>query len=79
MLIKTENTNLYRDINSKAIIVSDSKAREEYKKRIREKQEIQELRNDVDVMKECVSEITTIKEEISEIKQLILSLTNKVT
>lgn len=78
MLIKTENNNLYRDISSKAIIVADTKAKEEYKRKIKEKQEVQELKDDIVELKNCISEINTLKDEISEIKHILLSLTNKV-
>jgi uncharacterized protein YlxW (UPF0749 family) len=78
MLIKTEESNVYRDLASKALIVTDSRAKEEYRRKMREKKEVEDLKENVQELKASIEEINIIKNEISEIKQLILSLTNKV-
>jgi len=78
MIIKTEEANIYRDLTSKALIISDSRAKEDYKKRIKEKKEVEELKEDVKELKASIDQINNLKDELSQIKDLILSLTNKV-
>jgi hypothetical protein len=78
MIIKTEEANIYRDLSSKALIISDSKAKEEYKKRMNQKKEVEELKEDVKELKASIDQINNLKEELTHIKELIISLSNKV-
>lgn len=75
-LIKTEMQSLLRDTSSKAIIISDDRAREEYKKKRQEIQKIESMFVDIQNLKDCVSDIDGIRNDILEIKQLILSIKN---
>lgn len=76
-LIKTENNILLRDPNSKALIVSDDLSRIEFKKKqVKDRllqENIQNLSSEIDELKQTISEINIIKNEIQELKQLILS------
>jgi seryl-tRNA synthetase len=69
-IIKTETPGIVRDLNSKAILCTDDQAREEYRRRIQEKQMIQSqintLRDNVDQLK------NDLKQEISDLKNIIL-------
>jgi len=79
-LINTEKDNLLRDPFSKALIVNDDKAKKEWMKKKQKEQQIQNsidnISEDIENLKQCAAEINTLRNEISEIKQLILSLNN---
>jgi hypothetical protein len=67
-LIKVENSNFVRDINTRALINQDFAARDEYFAKVKmltaNKTEINNLNN----------EITGLKSELSEIKNLLNQL-----
>jgi len=70
-IIKTENPKTVRDINSKAILVTDNSAREEYRRRVQEKQMIQ---SQINTLKDNVDQLKTdLSKEISDLKDIILS------
>lgn len=60
-----------KDLNSKAILNTDLKAVEEFKKIRKLEGNINTINNDITSIKE---EISTFKSDLSEIKDLILSL-----
>lgn len=74
--IKTEFDTLLRDTSSKAIIVADNKAREEFKKKAQEKQKLETVFSELQNLKEYINEIDNLRNDITEIKQLILSISN---
>ncbi len=71
-LIKVkDHPNLYRDADSKAIVVLDAKARSNYlnTKTIAAKSE--------ESIEELSQEIKTLKNDVNDIKQLLFQLINK--
>jgi hypothetical protein len=73
--ITTENPNMIRDLNSKALIIKDDIARKEYENRMREKRKTDEQINQI---KQTINEINlSITTELDLIKQMILELANK--
>jgi hypothetical protein len=77
-IIKTQDNHLLRDTNSKAILVVDDVAREEFrKKNLKQKIVFDSLKKDIEDFKNSVNDINRIKEEIREIKELILCICNK--
>jgi hypothetical protein len=74
-LIHTEFDKLLRDTSSKAILVTDDIAREEFRKRaLNRKVESDSIKKDIEYLQNSVHDINTLKQEISEIKQLLLCL-----
>lgn len=73
-IIQTEFNNLTRDTNSKAILVNDEIARMEFrKKQAKQKKEIETIYSEIEALKESITDINTIKEEINEIKSMLKS------
>lgn len=76
-LVPTEAANLVRDIDSKAILVTDEIARTEFKKKQqRHKAEINKLYYEIQELRNTVDDINKIKDEISEIKCLLSMICN---
>ena len=76
-IIQTQTTNLLRDTNSKAILVTDDIAREEFRKKIiKQKSAYDSLKKDIQELRNSVDDINTIKEEIREIKEMLLCICN---
>ena len=71
MLVKVKDSTFVRDIQSGALINQDYSSRDEYYAKVKmitnQKQELNNVR----------SEIDAIKNDISEIKQLMFALLNK--
>lgn len=71
MLVKVKDSTFVRDIQSGALINQDYSSRDEYYAKVKmitnQKQELNTIR----------SEIDDIKNDISEIKQLMFALLNK--
>lgn len=71
MLVKVKDTDFVRDIHSGALINQDYSARDEYYAKVKmitnQKQELNTVRLEID----------NIKNDISEIKQLMFELLNK--
>jgi cell shape-determining protein MreC len=74
-IIKTEFDNLLRDTSSKAILVTDNIAREEFRKKVaKQKNQFESIMKDLKELQNSVHDINTLKQEISEIKQMLLCL-----
>lgn len=71
MLVKVNDSTFVRDIQSGALINQDYSSRDEYYAKVRlitnQKEELNTVR----------SEIDNIKNDVSEIKQLLIALLNK--
>ena len=72
MLVKVTGTNLVRDTSSMALINTDNEARNEYYNKLRmmktQKEEINSVK----------TEIETMKQDIADIKSLMVKLLEKV-
>lgn len=74
-LINTEFNNLVRDTSSKAILITDDIAREEFRKRaMKQKNQLEHFKRDLEYLKNSVDDINNLKQEINEIKQMLLCL-----
>jgi len=71
MLVKVNDSTFVRDIQSGALINQDYSSRDEYYAKVKmitnQKQELNTVRSEIDI----------IKNDISEIKQLMFALLNK--
>lgn len=74
-IIQTQTNNLLRDTHSKAILVTDDIAREEFRKKIiKQKSVYDSLKADIQELRNSVDDINIIKEEIREIKEMLLCI-----
>lgn len=71
MYVKVKDSNFVRDINSMGLINKDYSAREEYYNKVKLLKAQKEQINNMN------KEISDLKTDISEIKQLILKLAEK--
>lgn len=73
MYVNVKDGNYLRDTNSMALINNDQKAKQEYYEKTRilksQKEEINNLRND----------LSSVKEDVRELKNLIIQLLGKET
>lgn len=71
MLVEVKDTKFVRDTKSMALINTDNSARDEYYSKVRmlsyQKEEINKLK----------TEVTSVKEDIKEIKKLLTQLIGK--
>jgi len=70
----TDEPNLVRDANSKAILNVNTDALNKYKK---EKEEKMKLKNVIDGFDNLKNELQVTKNDISEIKQMLMQLMEK--
>jgi len=71
----TENTSLYRDGHSKAIINTDVSALSEYRQKMKMLDDVLDQKEELNMVK---SEISNIRDDLSDLKQLMLAILNKV-
>ena len=71
MLAKTDKLGIVRDLNNNALLANDitmlHSHREEYRKKI----EIHNKLNDINIMKEQIQQCLSLRDEITEIRQLL--------
>ena len=69
--VEVEETNFIRDLNSKALLNTDLNARQMHRENLMrlEKERLQQINTR--------DEVKQLKEEVSEIKQLLLELVNR--
>lgn len=73
--IKTENSKIIRDLDSKGLIIKDDVARKEYENRLLERKKTNE---EINLIKKEINEInSTITTELDLIKKMILEIANK--
>ena len=72
--VQTDDPRFIRDIHSKALLNTDYVALQQHRK---EKAYFQSQQNDINILKNKVEELSTLREEILEIKVLLRQATNK--
>ena len=72
--VQTEDPRFIRDIHSKALLNTDYTALQQHR---REKAYFQSQQNDINILKNKVEELSSLREEILEIKVLLRQATNK--
>ena len=72
--VQTEDPRFIRDIHSKALLNTDYNALQQHRK---EKEYFQSQQNDINILKNKVEELSTLREEILEIKVLLRQATSK--
>ena len=72
--VQTEDTRFIRDIHSKALLNTYYNALQQHRK---EKAYFQSQQNDINILKNKVEELSSLREDILEIKVLLRQATSK--
>ena len=72
--VQTEAPRFIRDIHSKALLNTDYNALQQHRK---EKAYFQSQQNDINILKNKVEELSSLREDILEIKVLLRQATSK--
>ena len=72
--VQTEDPRFIRDIHSKALLNTDYNALQQHRK---EKAYFQSQQNDINILRNKVEELSSLREEILEIKVLLRQATSK--
>ena len=76
-LIKTNDSRYVRDNYSNALLATDREALEKNLKQIKTTNELKAFSEDINIMKEQIKNLSTLKGDCTEIKNLLLGLTEK--
>ena len=72
--VQTEDPRFIRDVHSKALLNTDYNALQQHRK---ERVYFQNQQNDINILRTQVEELSTIREEMLEIKILLKEIINK--
>jgi hypothetical protein len=73
MLAKTDQIGIVRDLNNNAILANDISSLQSHRKEFRNRQEMNNKLNDINIMKEQIQECLSLRDELQEIKQKLNS------
>ena len=71
MLAKTDKSGLVRDLNNNALLSNDRVALMANREERRKKIELHNKLNDINIMKEQIKQCLSLRDEISELRQLL--------
>ena len=71
MLAKTDKSGLVRDLNNNALLSNDKVALMANREEHRKKMELHNKLNDINIMKEQIQQCLSLRDEISELRQLL--------
>ena len=72
--VQTEDPRFIRDVHSKALLNTDYVALQQHRK---ERAYFQSQQNDINILRSKVNELSSLREEILEIKVLLTQATSK--
>ena len=73
MLAKTDQIGIVRDLNNNALLANDISSLQSHRKEFRNRQEMNNKLNDINIMKEQIQECLSLRYELQEIKQKLNS------
>ena len=71
MLAKTDQIGIVRDLNNNALLANDISSLHSHREEFRRKQEMNNKLNDINIMKEQIQQCLSLRDEISELRQLL--------
>ena len=71
MLAQTNATGIVRDLNNNALLANDKAARQAQRDEFIRRQEVANKMNDINIMKEQIKQCLSLRDEISELRQLL--------
>jgi hypothetical protein len=73
MLARTDASGIVRDLNNNALLANDISARQAQREEFQRRQQMHNKLNDINIMKEQIQECLLLRDEIQEIKQMLLN------
>ena len=73
MLARTNASVIVRDMNNNALLANDISARQTQREEFQRRQEMHNKLNDINIMKEQIQECLSLRDELQEIKQMLLN------
>ena len=73
MLARTDASGIVRDLNNNALLANDISARQIQREEFQRRQEMHNKLNDINIMKEQIQECLSLRDELQEIKQMLLN------
>ena len=71
MYAKTDKLGIIRDLNNQALLSNDISSLHAHREEIKQKRELHNKLNDINIMKEQIQQLMVIRDEFQEIKQLL--------
>ena len=71
MLAKTDQIGIVRDLNNNALLANDIYSLQSHRKEFRNRQEMNNKLNDINIMKEQIQECLSLRDELQEIKHML--------
>ena len=71
MLAKTDQIGIVRDLNNNALLANDISSLHSHRKEFRNRQEMNNKLNDINIMKEQIQELLRFRDEFQEIKEML--------
>ena len=73
MLARTDASGIVSDMNYNALLANDISARQPQREEFQRRQEMHNKLNDINIMKEQIQECLSLRDELQEIKQMLLN------
>jgi len=73
MLARTNASGIVRDLNNNALLANDISARQAQREEFQRRQEMHNKLNDINIMKEQIQECLSLRDELQELKQMLLN------
>jgi hypothetical protein len=71
MLAKTDQIGIVRDLSNNALLANDISSLQSHRKEFRNRQEMNNKLNDINIMKEQIQELLKFRDEFQEFKLLL--------
>ena len=71
MYAKTDKVGIIRDMNNQALLSNDVSSLLAHREELRQKRELHNKLNDINIMKEQIQQLMVLRDEFQEIKQLL--------
>ena len=71
MYAKTDKVGIIRDMNNQALLSNDISSLHAHREEQRQKRELHNKLNDINIMKEQIQQLMVLRDEFQEIKQLL--------
>ena len=71
MYAKTDKVGIIRDMNNQALLSNDISSLHAHREGLRQKRELHNKLNDINIMKEQIQQLMVLRDEFQEIKQLL--------
>ena len=71
MLAKTDRVGIARDLSNQALLSTDINVLKSHREEYRRRQDVSSKLNDINIIKEQITELLTLRDELQELKILL--------